>query len=134
MRFRTVMSYYQPGALLLAFSCGVALADWVGVGDGIDYQAFQAAGPNNLFVARMARSNTNAFIDTSIAHDMMAGATEIVRSQAARLPFTNNRFSYILARLATQLQGDMVRALRELSRVLAPGGQGVVDDYHPFGL
>ncbi len=61
-----------------------AFGQWTSVGDGIDYQAFTAAGPNRLFVARMTRSNTNATIDTSIALDRMAGATEIVRSQAAR--------------------------------------------------
>lgn len=58
----------------------------------------------------------------------------VLRGSVARLPFPDGRFSYVLARLATQMQGDMVRALRELSRVLLPGGQGVIVDYHPFGL
>lgn len=58
----------------------------------------------------------------------------VLRGQVARLPFEKDRFSYVLARLATQLQGDMMRALRELSRVMAPGAQGVLVDYHPFGL
>ena len=62
-----------------------ARAQWTSVGDGIDYQEFSAAGPNNLFVARMTRSNTNTTIDTTVAYDMMAGAKEIVRNQAARL-------------------------------------------------
>jgi hypothetical protein len=70
--------------MVFGVSPRVALADWVSVGNGIEYQAFTAAGPNNLFVARMARANANTFIDTSIANDMMAGAREIVRSQAAR--------------------------------------------------
>jgi hypothetical protein len=61
-----------------------AFSQWTSVGDGIDYQAFSAAGPNNLFVARMTRSNTNTTIDTTIAYDTMAGAMEIVRNQAAR--------------------------------------------------
>jgi hypothetical protein len=60
------------------------LAAWTSVGDGIDYQAFSAAGPNNLYVARMTRSNTNTTIDTTIAYDLMKGATEVVRNQAAR--------------------------------------------------
>ncbi len=60
---------------LLALLTGwTAPAQWTSVGDGIDYQAFSAAGPNNLFVTRMTRSNTNTTIDTSIAYDMMAGA------------------------------------------------------------
>lgn len=58
----------------------------------------------------------------------------IIRAGAARLPFLDGKFLYFLARLATQLQGDMVRALRELARILVPGGQGTIVDYHPFGL
>ena len=58
----------------------------------------------------------------------------VVRGSVPKLPFPDKRFSYVMARLATQLQGDMVRALREISRVMAPGGQGVLVDYHPFGL
>lgn len=58
----------------------------------------------------------------------------VVRGALSRLPFPDARFAYVMARLATQLQGDMVRALREMARVMAPGGQGVVVDYHPFGL
>lgn len=60
-------------ALVLGASQHAALAAWVSVGDGVDYQAFTAAGPNNLFVTRMARANANAFIDTSVAYDMMGG-------------------------------------------------------------
>lgn len=57
----------------------------------------------------------------------------VVRSSAGALPFENEKFSYILARLATPLQGDLVKGLREAGRVLKPGGQGVLVDYHPFG-
>lgn len=58
----------------------------------------------------------------------------VLRAQPARLPFAGNRFAYILGRLATAAQGDMVRVVHELGRVLAPGGQGVIVDYHPYGL
>lgn len=78
------MARYIP---LLAAACLLAPVNalcWTAVGDGIEYQSFTAAGPNNLFVARMDRSNLNAIIDTSIAYDMMSGAREIVRNQAAR--------------------------------------------------
>lgn len=58
----------------------------------------------------------------------------VVRGNIAKLPFADNRYYYFFARLATQFQGDMSRTLRELSRIITPGGQGTVIDYHPFGL
>jgi hypothetical protein len=82
--FGRCVSVIPLGIFVLGAAQNGAFAAWVNVGDGIEYQAFTAAGPNNLFVARMARANANAFIDTSIAYDMMAGAREIVRNQAAR--------------------------------------------------
>lgn len=57
----------------------------------------------------------------------------VIRGSVASLPFKDGRFPYILARLATPLQGDMVRAVKEIGRLLAPGGQGTLVDYHPFG-
>jgi SAM-dependent methyltransferase len=58
----------------------------------------------------------------------------VVRSRVDRLPFGDSTFSYLLARMATPFQGDMVRAVREMGRVLTPGGQGVIIDFHPYGL
>lgn len=58
----------------------------------------------------------------------------VIRSQLARLPFSDASFNYFIARLATPFQGDLVRAIRELSRIVAAGGQGVLIDYHPFGM
>ncbi len=58
----------------------------------------------------------------------------IVRSKASALPFADEIFAYILARLATPFQGDMASSIREIGRILLPGGQGVLIDYHPFGL
>lgn len=58
----------------------------------------------------------------------------IVRSTAQALPFPAESFSYLLARMATPIQGDLSKALSEMGRVLSRGGQGVLVDYHPFGL
>lgn len=57
-----------------------------------------------------------------------------IRSSITKFPFRDGSFSYFLARFATQYQGDLTRALQELGRVMVSGGQGVVVDYHPFGL
>ena len=65
------------------FIC-TAGAQWVNVGVGIDYQKFTTADPNNVFVTRMAVSNTNCIIGSMIAQNRVAGATERVSSQASR--------------------------------------------------
>jgi hypothetical protein len=61
-----------------------ALAQWTAVGDGIEYQKFTLPDPNNVFVARMARANTNAYIESTIGQGRTPGGTEIMSSQAAR--------------------------------------------------
>ena len=58
----------------------------------------------------------------------------VVRADAGRLPFADGMFTYVLGRLATTLQGDVVRNMREIARVMAPGGQGLIIDFHPYGL
>ncbi|UCD27585.1 MAG: hypothetical protein JSV03_10755, partial [Planctomycetota bacterium] len=61
-----------------------ALAQWDTVGAGIEYREYTVTGPNNLFVARMDRANTDAFIESSIGQGRVSGGTETVRNQASR--------------------------------------------------
>ncbi|MFH0800600.1 MAG: methyltransferase domain-containing protein [Pseudomonadota bacterium] len=91
------------------------------------------------FGSRMLACHAKAALGVEIGGGSVARQGDIsrgftIRAQLMRLPFADNRFSYFLARLATQFAGDMVRNARELSRVLTPGGQGMIVDYHPFGL
>lgn len=58
----------------------------------------------------------------------------VARGHASALPFEKELFDYIGARLATSLQGDVIKAVKEIGRVLSPGGQGFFADFHPFGL
>lgn len=58
----------------------------------------------------------------------------VIQAKPSRLPFRNQFFDYVLGRLATPHQGDIVKAVTEIGRVLAPGGQGVIVEFHPFGL
>ena len=69
--------------VLLLAPAGRGAFAWTSVGDGIEYQSFTTSEPNNLFVARMSRTNTNATIDTTVAYDMLVGARETVRAQAS---------------------------------------------------
>jgi SAM-dependent methyltransferase len=58
----------------------------------------------------------------------------VVQAKPSRLPFAGQSFRYIVGRLATPHQGDVVKGIAEIGRVLKPGGQGIIVDYHPFGL
>ena len=58
----------------------------------------------------------------------------IVRGKAQNTPFPDNFFDYVAARLATPFQGDILRVIKELGRIMSPGGQGVFIDYHPYGM
>ncbi len=57
----------------------------------------------------------------------------LVRSSVSRLPFRNGMFDYGVANLLTPYQGDFLHTLKELSRILAPGGTLIATDFHPFG-
>jgi len=59
-------------------------AQWTTVGTGIEYREYTISGPNNLFVARMDRNNTAAYIESTIGQGRLSGGTETVRSQANR--------------------------------------------------
>lgn len=81
--------------------------------------------------------------DTAISFDIRSASADaqgdasrgfIVRGRASKLPFASERFAYVIARLASIFQGDVTRATMEIGRVMAPGGQGVLIDFHPFGL
>jgi hypothetical protein len=68
------------GLLLL----GKAAIAWTTVGTGIEFQKFVLPDPNNVFVARMLRSNPNATIESSIAQGKLSGAVETISGQASR--------------------------------------------------
>lgn len=58
----------------------------------------------------------------------------VVRGKVSAIPFGDDFFDYLTVRLATPFQGDIIKVVREVGRVAAPGGQGVLIDYHPYGL
>lgn len=57
-----------------------------------------------------------------------------IRGSSHFLPFEDGFFDYIIGNLASQYQGDITKAIKELSRLLILGGEGVIVDFHPFGL
>jgi len=89
---------------------------------------------SRLLGARAAAAVSFDIRGTALDSQGDASRGYIVRGKPARLPFPAEGFQYIMGRLASPNQGDMTRAATEIGRVLAPGGQGVLVDFHPFGL
>ncbi len=70
--------------IIILIICQGLFADWVPVATGIDYQEFTLSDPNNVFVARMDRSNTNCAIDSCIAQGKLISGKETVSGMANR--------------------------------------------------
>lgn len=54
------------------------------IAPGIEFRLFQLPDPNNVFVARMERSNLNLTLESSIAQGRLSGGTETVANMAQR--------------------------------------------------
>ena len=67
-------------ALSALFILAVPAFAWETIGEGIEYQQWSISGPNNVYVARMIRSNPNASIAMISANDSYK-SKQIVRSQ-----------------------------------------------------
>lgn len=63
---------------------GASEAGWEEVAPGIEYRTYQLPDPNNVFVARMERSNLNLTLESSIAQGRLSGGTETVYNMARR--------------------------------------------------
>jgi hypothetical protein len=70
--------------LAACFSPSFVFAAWTSVGNGIEYQKYDLSDPNDVFVTRMDRTNTSAFIESSIGQGRLSGGTETVSNQASR--------------------------------------------------
>lgn len=57
-----------------------------------------------------------------------------LRGSTSRLPFEDGFFDFISGIYCNQFQGDIFKAIKEFSRILAISGEGVIVDFHPFGL
>lgn len=57
---------------------------WQNLAAGIDYREFFLPQPNHVYVTRLERTNSQAFIETSLAQGRLGGGLETVREQALR--------------------------------------------------
>lgn len=99
-----------------------AQGTWEPVAEGIEYQKFTLPTPNNLYVARMDRSNLNATLDSSIGQGKLVSGRETISSQAARYDQAINFWNQIWGnrnKVAVAINGSF----EELGTVAPASGQ-----------
>lgn len=91
MRIRTTLLVLVLSLSVLAVSFAARFAGpWQAVGDGIDYQEFHTAEPNDIYVARMDRSNPKAILDSAVALGRISYGVEKVSEMFKRYDDTIN--------------------------------------------
>ncbi|MBI2346462.1 MAG: class I SAM-dependent methyltransferase [Deltaproteobacteria bacterium] len=98
----------------------------VGEGTGRFTLACKEHGAQIVAAFELGAAFTSPLVD-------MTRRMYVVRGSVRRLPFRDDRFDFGIANLATSQQGDLLRALKEVSRVIQPEGTVVLIDFHPFG-
>ena len=99
----------------------------LGCGPGMGVRAALKRVGREGFVAGVDQSATAAHYATHVAHRaVLSGRAVIMRAEAADLPFRDSMFDRAFAVNSFQFWPDPARALREIARVLAPGGRLVI--------
>jgi len=96
-----------------------------------------APGPG-YFCIELAKLGSYAIIGLDISHTFVEIASkkaaeagvqvDFQQGNASSMPFTNDTFDFLLCRAAFKNFAQPVRALQEMSRVLKPGGRGLIID------
>ncbi|MEQ1493397.1 MAG: methyltransferase domain-containing protein [Terricaulis sp.] len=99
----------------------------LGCGPGMGVRAALKRVGREGFVAGVDHSTTAAHYAARADHGAcLDGRAAIMRAEAADLPFRDSMFDRAFAVNSFQFWSDPARALREISRVLAPGGRLVI--------
>lgn len=99
----------------------------LGCGAGTGVRAALKRVGRDGFVAGIDQSPTAAHFAAHVAHGACVdGRAAIMRAEAADLPFRDSMFDRAFAVNSFQFWPDPARALREIARVLAPGGRLVI--------
>ena len=118
-------------------------AVWELVGDAAGKEALDAACGTGRYAVRLAQEGARVRgVDAS--EDMLAVArrkrdelgvrVELGRGDLTALPFPEESFDVAICALALCHLPDLRGPMRELARVLRPGGRLIVSDFHPFAL
>jgi ubiquinone/menaquinone biosynthesis C-methylase UbiE len=114
--------------------CAEAVADRVAAGGtileiaaGPGYLAVELAKLGRFRVAGLDISKTFVRIATENAREASV-SVEFREGNAAELPYANESFDFVVCRAAFKNFSDPAGALREIHRVLRPGGQASIFD------
>ena len=99
----------------------------IGCGPGMGLRAALKRVGKTGFVAGVDQSACAAHVAAHTVHDaLLQGRAVTLRAEAADLPFRDHLFDRAFAVNSFQFWPDPARALREIARVLAPGGRLVI--------
>ena len=97
------------------------------VAPGPGFLAVELARGGNLHVTGLDVSKT--FVELAQKNAAAAGVSvDFRRGNASQMPFADNRFDLLVCRAAFKNFSEPEKALREMQRVLRPGGRGVIID------
>jgi ubiquinone/menaquinone biosynthesis C-methylase UbiE len=125
IRMRREYAPWMAEALGYAETAGLRVLD-VGCGQGIDVACYAMAGAYASGVDLTPRH-----VELARAHTEALGLeADIVEADAERLPFDDQSFDRVSSNGVLHHTPDMPAALREIRRVLAPGGEARVIVYN----
>jgi ubiquinone/menaquinone biosynthesis C-methylase UbiE len=97
------------------------------VAPGPGYCAVELAKLGDFQISGLDISRT--FVEIARANAAAAGVTvDFQRGNAAEIPFSDDTFDYLLCRAAFKNFSEPVKALKEMHRVLKPGGRALIID------
>ena len=107
------------------------LLRWLGPGDLRGLRVLDVAGGDGYWAGQARRRGARAVaLDLATAKlsrgRQLSGAPALVRSDALRLPFADASFDRVMSICAIEHFDDGEKALDEMTRVLAPGGELVM--------
>lgn len=101
--------------------------DVLEVAPGPGFVAIELARDSRLRVTGLDISRT--FVELARKHAAAEGMQiDFRQGNASDMPFTDNSFDLVLCRAAFKNFSEPERAIREMARVLRPGGAGVIID------
>jgi ubiquinone/menaquinone biosynthesis C-methylase UbiE len=106
----------------------------------VDKSSIELGEGETKFSALMKEKGSSVSIHVDISSsggsypkETKKSGVHCIRSDVKNIPVEDGFFDYVVANLATSKQGDIVKAIKEVGRVLTLGGKGIIVDFHPFG-